>query len=110
MGSVVLPVIARRSNDAGDGPAASLQVGSTMIRSPGAAASIALGSSGGGDVVGALPPMVTVTASMDCLPLPAVMTNWPHCAVRAAVLRLLLHGAVRHAAGHGDRDLRVAPA
>ena len=31
-------------------------------------------------VVGALPPMVTVTASTDCLPLPAVMTSWPHCA------------------------------
>ena len=30
--------------------------------------------------VGALPPMVTVTASIDCLPLPAVITNWPHCA------------------------------
>src|SRR5579859_953771 len=28
--------------------------------------------------VGALPPMVTVTVSIDCLPLPAVMTSSPH--------------------------------
>jgi hypothetical protein len=25
--------------------------------------------------------MVTVTVSIDCLPLPVVMTNWPHCAI-----------------------------
>ena len=58
------------------------QVGSTMIKSPGAAASIALWIVGAGVTwMGALPPMVTVTVSIDCLPLPAVMTSWPHCAV-----------------------------
>ena len=29
---------------------------------------------------GALPPIVTVTASIDCLPLPDVITSWPHLA------------------------------
>ncbi len=29
---------------------------------------------------GAEPPMVTVIASIDCLPLAAVMTSSPHCA------------------------------
>src|SRR4030088_2179720 len=27
--------------------------------------------------------MVTVTVSIDCLPLAAVITSWPHCAVVA---------------------------
>ena len=31
--------------------------------------------------VGALPPTVTVTESIDCWPLPAVTTSSPHCAV-----------------------------
>ena len=50
--------------------------------------------------------MVTVTVSMDCLPLAAVITSSPHLrSCRAAsVLPLLLHGAVRHAAGHGTGD------
>ena len=53
-----------------------VQFGSTMSKSPGAAASIALWSLALAlTCVGALPPMVTVTASIDCLPLPAVMTN-----------------------------------
>jgi hypothetical protein len=64
-----------------------------MIMSPGAAASIAfwivpvLYCDNGAGVapgaiasVGFLPPIVTVTASTDCLPLPAVMTSSPHCA------------------------------
>ncbi len=51
-----------------------------MIRSPGLAASIALWMlADAATWVGALPPTVTVTVSMDCLPLAAVMTNWPHC-------------------------------
>src|ERR1035441_10699623 len=53
-----------------------------MIKSPGAAASIALWIVAEAETcVGALPPMVTVTVSTDCLPLPAVMTSCPHCAV-----------------------------
>ena len=30
--------------------------------------------------VGALPPIVTVTVSIDCLPPAAVITSWPHLA------------------------------
>src|SRR6267143_961364 len=53
-------------------------VGSTMIRSPGAALSIALWiESEARTWVGVLPPMVTVTVSIDCLPLAAVMTSSP---------------------------------
>src|SRR6516164_1488940 len=52
-----------------------------MIRSPGIAASIApwivLEAL---TWVGAFPPMVTFTASTDCLPLPAVITSCPHSA------------------------------
>ena len=45
-----------------------------MIRSPGLATSIAAWiESVAATWVGALPPMVTVTVSTDCLPLPAVM-------------------------------------
>src|ERR1035438_738525 len=58
------------------------QVGSTMIKSPGAAASMAPWIvAEAATCVGALPPMVTVTVSTDCLPLPDVMTSCPHCAV-----------------------------
>src|SRR6267378_2682608 len=54
-------------------------VGSMMIKSPGAALSIALWiESKARTCVGALPPIVTVTVSIDCLPLAAVMTSWPH--------------------------------
>src|SRR5258708_1734329 len=57
-------------------------VGSTMIRSPGLAASIALWMLPvAATWVGALPPMVTVTESTDCLPLAAVITSSPHCAL-----------------------------
>src|ERR1700737_3281937 len=57
-------------------------MGATMIRSPGAAASIAawielVAATGGG----ALPPIVTVTVSTDVLPLPAVMISSPQLAV-----------------------------
>ena len=53
-----------------------------MIRSPGSAASIAAWIVVPSyEHVGVLPPMVTVTVSIDCLPLPAVMTSSPHCAV-----------------------------
>ena len=87
-----------------------VQVGSTMIRSPGAAASIALWIvPEAATWVGVLPPMVTVTASTDCFPLPAVITNWPHCAARAAILRLLLDGAGGHAGGHSHCNRCVAP-
>src|SRR5437763_1735522 len=56
-------------------PAAVVQVGSIMIRSPGDAASIAAWTEAvGATCVGALPPIVTVTVSIDCLPLAAVMT------------------------------------
>src|ERR1700676_3583188 len=59
-----------------------VQVGSTMSRSPGLAASILLWIvSVAAMWVGALPPTVTVTVSMDCFPLAAVITNSPHCAV-----------------------------
>src|SRR5205807_9834031 len=57
-------------------PAVLVQVGSIMIRSPGLAASIAAWTeSVGATCVGALPPIVTVTVSIDCLPLAAVMTS-----------------------------------
>src|ERR1700682_333128 len=69
--------------DAGLPPAAAT-VGSTMMRSPGAAASIAGWIEAAATTWGgAVPPMVTVTASIDCLPLAAVMTSSPHCAVDA---------------------------
>src|ERR1700756_1478276 len=49
-----------------------------MIRSPGAAASMAAWTEPeAGTCLGALPPTVTVTASTDCLPLPAVITSSP---------------------------------
>src|SRR5579871_1374064 len=66
--------------------------GPTMIMSPGIALSIAFwsvplpeGRSGTAPAletrVGVFPPTVTVTVSMDCLPLPAVMINSPQSAV-----------------------------
>ena len=56
-----------------------VQVGSTMIKSPGEAASIALWIvPEAATCTGFLPPTVTVTASTDCLPLAAVITNSPH--------------------------------
>src|SRR5207245_9113136 len=65
-------------------PAAVVQVGSIMIMSPGLARSIAAWTDAVGPTwVGALPPTVTVTVSIDCLPLAAVMTNSPQ---RAAVV------------------------
>src|ERR1700719_4277997 len=52
-----------------------------MIRSPGDAESIALWIvPEAGTWVGALPPIVTVTASIDCLPLDAVTISSPHFA------------------------------
>src|SRR6516225_8888674 len=65
------------------GPTGFEQVGSIMIRSPGAAASIALWIlAEAATCVGALPPMVTVTVSIDCRWLSAlVMASSPHCAV-----------------------------
>ena len=78
-----------------------------MIRSPGAAASIArLDRLPGGQTwVGALPPMVTVTASIDCLPLPAVMTSSPHRAAAAeppyCACCCMAHDGT--SAGHSDR-------
>ena len=69
------------------GAAAVAQVGSTMIKSPGAAASIALWiEPEAGTWVGGLPPTVTVTVSTDRLPLPAVMTSSPQRAVALAPL------------------------
>src|SRR6516162_9024158 len=59
-----------------------VQVGTMMIRSPGAAASILLWiESEALTWVGVFPPIVTVTVSIDCLPFPAVMSSCPHCAV-----------------------------
>src|SRR3954451_21914802 len=56
--------------------------GGTMIRSPGAALSIADWIvCPGATKVGLVPPTVTVTASIDCLPFAAVMTNSPHSAL-----------------------------
>ncbi len=53
-----------------------LPVGSMVMRSPGLAASIAAWTLAiAATWVGTLPPMVTVTVSMDNLPLAAVMTN-----------------------------------
>src|SRR5580692_3408395 len=58
-----------------------VQVGSTISRSPGAAASIALWTVWVEETcVGALPPMITVTESIDCLLLPAVTTSSPQYA------------------------------
>ena len=55
-----------------------------MIRSPGEALSSAfwmlLLTPVAVTWVGVLPPIVTVTASIDCLPLAAVITSWPHLA------------------------------
>src|SRR5579864_1243882 len=81
--AVVLPVTGPLEPSQAPGPEAVLHVGSTMIRSPGAAASMALWIvPEAWTWTGFLPPMVTVTVSIDCLPLPAVMTNSPHCAAK----------------------------
>src|SRR5579862_9099647 len=62
--------------------AALVQVGSMMIKSPGLAASIAAWiEPDAATCVGDLPPMVTVTVSIDCWPFAAVICSWPHCAV-----------------------------
>src|SRR5437879_12938854 len=55
----------------------------TMMRSPGAALSMAFWIAlfvvfGPGTKVGVFPPTVTVMASMDCLPLAALTTSSPH--------------------------------
>src|SRR2546423_15124345 len=73
-----------------------------MIRSPGAALSIAVWMAlsvafGPVTYVGALPAIVTVTVSIDCLPLAAVMTSW---AQRAEVPVLV--GTVRWLIAHVD--------
>src|SRR5438309_1104018 len=55
---------------------------SIISMSPGWAASIAAWMLAvGATCVGGLPPIVTVTVSIDCLPLAAVITSSPHCAV-----------------------------
>src|SRR5258705_4056007 len=57
-------------------------VGSTIIRSPGWAASMALWMLAvAATCVGALPPLVTGMPSVDCLPLLAVTTSSPHSAL-----------------------------
>src|SRR5215469_8059113 len=67
------------------GEPAAVQVGSIMSMSPGLAALMAAWRlADAATWVGALPPMVTVTVSTDCLLLPAVMINSPHCAVAVA--------------------------
>src|SRR6266478_4076415 len=67
-----------------------------MIRSPGAAASIAdwmvLPAA---KRVGGLPPMVTVTESIDCWPLAAVMTSSPHLAAGCPCCCLAHRGTLR---------------
>src|SRR6267378_2482537 len=69
------------------GPVVVAQVGSTIIRSPGEAASMALWIEPDAETwTGALPPIVTVMVSIDCWPLPAVITNSPHCAVDTPVV------------------------
>src|SRR5436309_14015479 len=52
----------------------------TIIMSPGDAASIHawIVPPQSPSTFGCFPPIVTVTLSTDCLPFPAVMTNWPH--------------------------------
>src|SRR5580700_6113695 len=64
-----------------DDTAPTAQFGSMMIRSPGCALSIALWMEAfAATCVGALPPIVTVTVSIDLLPFAALMNNWPHSA------------------------------
>src|SRR5260370_34466370 len=72
-----------------------------MIRSPGLALSMAcwIEPTPVGDIgvlpatyFGALPPTVTVTASIDCLPLPAVMSNCPQYELFAEPVRWLYCG------------------
>ena len=61
-----------------------LQVGSMMIMSPGMAASIAACiDAEAATWVGALPPIVTVTVSIDCCPLFVVTISWPHSTLDA---------------------------
>ena len=97
-----------------------VQVGSTMIKSPGSWPRRSLPGWFGWLLtwVGALPRTVTVTESIDCLPLPAVMTSSPHAVtcpgapvrVGGTVLHLLLDGAVRYVAGYGYRNRGIRPA
>ena len=62
-------------------PAVVVQVGSTIIKSPGEARSIAVWMlPEAATCLGVLPPTVTVTASIDCLPLPAVIISSPQLA------------------------------
>ncbi len=66
-----------------------------MMRSPGVALSIAIWRALLSEFspliyVGGLPPIVTVTVSMDCLPLPEVMTSSPHRAAVVAVVCWML--------------------
>src|SRR4029077_15591108 len=61
------------------GVAAAAQVGSTMSKSPGLAMSIAAWiEPEAATWVGAFPPTVTVTVSIDCWPAAVVMTSSPH--------------------------------
>ena len=54
------------------------------------------GLSGSQHWVGTLPPIVTVTVSIELLPFAAVISQFAALRRRAAVLRLLLMRAVRH--------------
>src|SRR5579864_7920870 len=59
-----------------------VQVGSIISRSPGLARSIAAWMEADAATwVGALPPMVTVTVSIDAWPPAVVIANSPQCAV-----------------------------
>src|SRR6266436_6082423 len=72
------------------------QVGSTMSKSPGEAASIALWMlSEARMCFGGLPPIVTVTVSIDCL----AFDGWPAAAVLAVVMTSSPHFAAVVPAG-----------
>src|SRR5207253_5460294 len=87
-----------------------------MIRSPGAAASIAPWIvPEAATWKGALPPTVTLTASTDCLPLPAVTTRGPQPACDPPYCRhVAVHGSAppatrteEHTSEHQSRSQRV---
>ncbi len=52
----------------------------------------------GATCVGALPPIVTVMVSTDCLPLAAVITSWPHCMAEPPYCACCVTGQVDWAA------------
>ena len=73
---VALGPVAIAQEVPGAAVALGMNVGSTMSMSPGCAWSIAVWiEPEAGTWVGAFPPTVTVTVSIDCLPLAAVITN-----------------------------------